>query len=544
MSRFITLLAILLQLSVFAQTDTATIMYYNVLNFPGSTPERVSNFRTVTRYINPDIVVITELVSDAGAQILLNQGLNVYGETKYQKAPFINGDDTDNMLFYNSDKFTLYSIDTIDTDLRAIGEYVLYYNLPETGIEEDTVFFHLYAAHLKSSTGTANQQQRLAEVMRFKQHVNAKPNHENIIFGGDLNLYTASEPAYNALIVEGNYPLTDMLPAGSWHDNQSYASIHTQSPRTTQFGGGADGGLDDRFDFMLFSTDLLSGTNKINYISNTYLALGNDGNHMNKALTDLPLNNSVPDSVIQAVYNMSDHLPVISKFAIHPDYAPLTYELALKVNLEGPFNSTEMSAAINPIIPLTSPYGQAPWNLINNPTLSAIPTDDVVDWILVELRDAPNAISATTSTIIGKLPGLLTRDGSVKGLDGYSNLQCNYPVNHQLYIVVYHRNHLAVMSAFPLDKTANVYNYNFTDNGGKAYLNGQKPLVNNIWGMKAGDSDANGLINETDKTSLWNSFAGKKGYLPGDLNFDGEINNSDKNQYLIINYQNQSNVPE
>ena len=38
--------------------------------------------------------------------------------------------------------------------------------------------------------------------------------------------------------------------------------------------------------------------------------------------------------------------------------------LELKVFLEGPFNGTEMSAALNSdgLIPLTQPYNIAPWN--------------------------------------------------------------------------------------------------------------------------------------------------------------------------------------
>ncbi len=232
----------------FSQTDTATIMYYNVLNYPGSTGSRVQYFRQINQYVKPDLILITELISGNGAQTLLQDGLNVFGETKYEKAAFIDGPDTDNMLFYNSDKFTLYSQDTIGTLPRRMNEYVLYYNLQQPA--EDTVFFYFYVAHLKASTGYESE--RLDEVLKFKDYVNAKPNIENMIFGGDLNFYNASsEPAYWSLINDGLYPLNDVLPAGDWHDDAAFASIHTQSPRTAQFGGGATGGMDDRFDFML-----------------------------------------------------------------------------------------------------------------------------------------------------------------------------------------------------------------------------------------------------------------------------------------------------
>jgi hypothetical protein len=541
MYRLLLLPALLLQLIGFSQTDTATIMYYNVLNYPGSTGSRVQDFKVINQYIKPDFIVVTELLSDAGASTLLQQGLNVYGETKYQKAVFTDGPDTDNGLFYNSDKFTLYSQDTIGTALRSINEYVLFYNMQQPSA--DTVFFYLYVAHLKASTGFESD--RLAEVMHFKSHVNNNPNIENMIFGGDLNFYNAaSEPAYSAIINQGLYPLTDVLPAGNWHDNAAFAEIHTQSPRTASFGGGATGGLDDRFDFMFFSNDLLNGSNKVSYINNSYVAVGNDGQHLNKALIDLPANTLYPDSVVQAIYNMSDHLPIISKFAIHTFEAPQYYELSLRVLLEGPFNGTEMQTGINSILPLTSPFSQPPWNLLNNPSIESIPSQDIVDWILVELRDAPDAASATTGTIIYQQAGFLFRDGSIKGIDGITNLQFDNSISHQLFVVIRQRNHLGVMSAFPLSLSGNVFSYDFSVTADKAFLNGQKQIFEGTWGMIAGDVDADGQIDENDRTLSWKFEAGQSSYLSGDFNFDSEVDNSDKNGFLIINYQMHSNIPQ
>ena len=49
---------------------------------------------------------------------------------------------------------------------------------------------------------------------------------------------------------------------------------------------GASGGLDDRFDFILYSDDVLNGTNGVNYIPNSCKSIGNDGNHFNIAIID------------------------------------------------------------------------------------------------------------------------------------------------------------------------------------------------------------------------------------------------------------------
>ena len=37
---------------------------------------------------------------------------------------------------------------------------------------------------------------------------------------------------------------------GHWHNNSSFADVHTQSPRTSSFGGGANGGMDDRLSLI------------------------------------------------------------------------------------------------------------------------------------------------------------------------------------------------------------------------------------------------------------------------------------------------------
>jgi hypothetical protein len=527
-----------------SQTDTATVMYYNILNFPGTTPERIVNFRTINQYVKPDILLVNELLSDVGAVLLLEEGLNVFGESKYQKAVFIDGPDTDNMLFYNSEMFTLYSQDTIQTALRLIKEYVLYYN-NSPGIT-DTVFFYLYSAHLKAGNTSTDRNKRLAEVMRFKEHVNSMPNIENLIIGGDFNLYSSTETAYSTLLNEGLYPLNDVLGAGNWHDDPVFAPIHTQSTRTAQFGGGATGGLDDRFDFMLFTGDLLSGTDKITYVPGSYIPVGNDGLHLNLALISPPVNTTVPDSILQALYFMADHIPIISKFAIESAAPQQNFTLSLKVFLEGPFNDPVMSNEINSLLPGNQPYDQSPWNYQGDENVNFIPNPEIIDWVLIELRDAQDAVSATPDTRLSRRAAFLLSNGSVVDTNGYSNLTFNLSVQNQLYVVVMHRNHLGVMSAFPAQLSDNIFSYDFSIASGLAYggINGHKEIASGIWGMISGDSDGSGFINTDDKILYWNLQAGWTGYFPSDFNFDGITDNRDKDDFMIKNNQLSSQIPQ
>jgi hypothetical protein len=51
-------------------------------------------------------------------------------------------------------------------------------------------------------------------------------------------------------------------------------------------------------------------------LTNTYHALGNDGQHFNKNINDSPTNTAAPESIINALYHMSDHLPILTKIKV------------------------------------------------------------------------------------------------------------------------------------------------------------------------------------------------------------------------------------
>jgi hypothetical protein len=89
----------------------------------------------------------------------------------------------------------------------------------------------------------------------------------------------------------------------------------TQSTRTVAIDGGSTGGMDDRFDMILFSDDMQTGSKGAKYISGSYRAVGQDGLRLNSSLLD-PVNNSEPTNVINALYYMSDHLPVYMEVAV------------------------------------------------------------------------------------------------------------------------------------------------------------------------------------------------------------------------------------
>ena len=285
----------------------------------------------------------------------------------------------------------------------------------------------------------------------------------------------------------------------------------------------------------------MSGANKISYIPNSCIAVGNDGNHFDLAIIDEPVNTAAPDSVINAIYYMSDHLPVLCKLEVESSTVPQVRDIVLTAYLEGPFSGANMSVGLSSELPLSQPYNTPPWNYNGTETVATLPAN-VVDWVLVELRDTTNATFATEYATVNRQAALLLDNGSVVGTDGYSNLQFSNSISHQLYVVILHRNHLGVLSANPLLQDNGIYTYNFTTGISQAYNSGQKN-VNGKAVLFGGDANSDGQINQADMT-VWKSQAGSIGYKSADFDMNSQVDNKDKNQKLIHNFGEESQVPD
>jgi hypothetical protein len=216
------------------------------------------------------------------------------------------------------------------------------------------------------------------------------------------------------------------------------------------------------------------------------------------------------------------------------------------VYLEGPFSESGMSSELNVAgaIPFDQPYNAEPWNYSGTESVTSIPNSDIVDWVLIELRDATDAASATSSTRIARQAAFLLKDGSVVGLDGSSVLQFGNSFNQQLFVIVWHRNHLGVLSANALTQNSGVYSYDFSTAITQAYNAnlGYKLIGSGIYGMAGGDQNADGSVDFSD-ISAWKTNAGTKGYKSSDFDLNNQVNNKDKNNIWVENGSLSSQVP-
>lgn len=338
------ILSFFLVVSLFgaAQTDTITLVAYNVLNFPdgrndcGSNtvvPNRSDTLRKILGYLKPDIFVACEVQNAAGADSILTRSLNAFGASNYAMAQFSASSTLNNSMYYNADKLTLQYHNVISTSPRDIDHYVLYVKDPNLGVYFDTTFIEVYMCHLKAGSGATNIGIRAAQTEILMDYISTRPLDRNHFVCGDLNVYSSNETGYQNLI-SGPFGLIDPINApGSWNNNASYAAVHTQSTRNNQnLDCGAQGGLDDRFDQILVSNNVMQGTDSLKYLVDSYDAVGNDGNHFNSNLLAAPVNTQYPDSVVRALYYMSDHLPVALKAVVT---FPTSNGLALYPIVEG-----------------------------------------------------------------------------------------------------------------------------------------------------------------------------------------------------------------
>ena len=212
----------------------------------------------------------------------------------------------------------------------------------------------------------------------------------------------------------------------------------------------------------------------------------------------------------------------------------MTIKLDVKVMLEGAANGTgTMNTGIHAQIQLTQPYHNiTPWFYTGAESVPSIPAG-VVDWVLVELRQAPNPASATSATILVKRAAFLKSNGSIVDLDGTSLLDLGNPtITDNLYIVVRHRNHLAILSANPAALSSGVYSYDFTTGLAQAYgsSNGYK-MAGSKAVMVAGDIDHDGNIYVSDYNLWATAFGSTAGYYNSDLDMDSNVFVSDYNKW-------------
>lgn len=193
----------------------------------------------------------------------------------------------------------------------------------------------------------------------------------------------------------------------------------------------------------------------------------------------------------------------------------------LRAFLQGPYVAGDsMVTTLRPNMPLKNPYDVAPWSYTGNDSVASIPAG-VVDWVLVTLRSGTAAATGVDTTV-----GFITKYGYIVGLDGVTPLQFSGVKYGNYYVVLQHRNHLAIMSANTVALNGDTTRYDFTTAQTQAYgSSAMKGLgVGGIapFGLLSGDANGSGDITILDR-ALWRAQNSLLGYHSGDFNLSGDV---------------------
>ena len=331
--------------------DTINVMQYNLLNYGNFTSyctaennsleDKTTYLHTIIDNEKPDIFGVNELSKDSiYADKILNEVMKDINPN-YERAYLTNHTNSYliNMIYYDSKKLTLHSQKAVLANVRDINIYTFYYNSPEILRSRDTCFLNVIVTHLKAGSSNSDIDDRALMTSTLMNYIETNNITGNIMLMGDFNVYTSSEEAFQNVTNWHNQAIRFYDPInklGAWNNNDNYSLYHTQSTHTA-YGCAASGGMDDRFDFILISDDILYSTSKINYIQNSYKAIGQDGQRFNSSLIS-PENTSENSELINALYNMSDHLPV--KLQLFINQTPVSNILRIdNLNLSSFINS-------------------------------------------------------------------------------------------------------------------------------------------------------------------------------------------------------------
>ena len=212
-----------------------------------------------------------------------------------------------------------------------------------------------------------------------------------------------------------------------------------------------------------------------------------------------------------------------------------------------------MSTSLQSVLPNNQPYNRIPWNYNGSERLISTPVN-MVDWILIELRDASDS-----SLIIAQRAALLMNDGNIADTNLATSITFDSIPSRSYYLCLHHRNSLPVMSANPIP-IPNPILFDFSDPVNNPPFGGTSQalieLEPGIYGMIGGDVNSDGvlkysgpgndralilqlIVNESGSSSITTTI---NGYYAEDANMDATVKYSGSGNDPLIIIQNLINL--
>jgi hypothetical protein len=316
-------LALAATLPATAQLRVAT---WNVTFYNGG---RVADIQTSVygeyagRAFAPDVILAQEFLNST-AMLTFKNALNTApGSPGDWDGRYVGGPDTNNALFFRTSKvqFIFSTIVSYGGAYPDGPRHVVRWMVRPQGYSSSAALLACYSSHMKAGSSSDDRTRRLTEAQNIADDALDLNPAFHFLLGADLNIQTSSEAAYVELIGGGSGPFHDPISTpGSWNNNCNYRYVHSQDP------SGA-GGMDDRYDQILVSANLLDGggfeyigtpglpfsTSTWDDPNHSYRTWGNDGTSCNQTLRTTG-NTMVGPTIAQALKNVATtaggHLPV------------------------------------------------------------------------------------------------------------------------------------------------------------------------------------------------------------------------------------------
>lgn len=214
---------------------------------------------------------------------------------------------------------------------NAQARETLVYQMRPVGYDSSADFY-LYNDHYKAGTSSSDKSRRESQATNVRFTADFFPEGTPIIYAGDFNIrsdgslpFLDTDLTYQILASEGNGQAFDPINrTGYWSNSSSFQDVHTQAPASNPGSGLVGGGVDDRFDFQLVTSEWLDGeglgylgptSTGLEHLEHSYHTFGNNGTHgcCNNSISN---GSGASAQVLSALETASDHLPVVADYQI------------------------------------------------------------------------------------------------------------------------------------------------------------------------------------------------------------------------------------
>jgi len=308
-----------------------------------------------------DLLAMQEVdMQTTTTQDVVNILNGIYGSGAYARGA-VNGNSTGSGtlgIVYNTQSLQLLGEAAIGTaSTSGQPRQSMRYRFQPVGYPASSQFY-VYNSHYKADSDSTSQNRRLVEATAIRTDSDALGNVP-VLYVGDFNAYNSNEAGYQYLLSAGPGQAFDPINRpGSWHENSTFRDIFSQAPAFNSPSGLTGGGIDDRFDFQLNTSELTDGVG-LDYIAGTYHSFGNNGTVAINGSINAASNTALPGlanrlQLLDLLTTVSDHLPVVADYRI---VTPPPTVAHIQINDGSAQRSMVTSLAVTFSAPVTFPNG-------------------------------------------------------------------------------------------------------------------------------------------------------------------------------------------